>query len=237
MTHSIDESQRAAAKVVGAAYLVAMATSIFGEVYVRGSLIDYNNAALTAQNIIAHRTLFRVGIASELITYATDVALITALYVILAPVNRSLALFAVFVRLLAETVCVLMAASSFDVLRILSGADYTRAFDAAQLAALARHSLGAHGALYNVGFVFVGLGSTVFGYLWLKSRYVPKSIGVLGIVASFLLGFVTFTILIFPGLQAKLYPAYMVPMFFFEVGIGIWLLTKGLRPPLPAQEA
>ncbi len=227
--HAIDPSQHKAAKVVGIAYLLAMATSIFAEEFVRAKLIDYDNAIATAQNIMANKMLFRVGILAELITYATDLALITALYVILSPVNRHLALFAAFLRIVAETVCVSMAAHSFDVLRILSGAEYLQVFESEQLAALARLSLGAHGTFYNVGFVILGLGSTVFGWLWYKSNYVPKAWGVLGVVASFLLSAGTVVILLVPDLQMVLYPWYMVPMFFLEVGLGIWLLVKGLR--------
>lgn len=235
MTSASHSSQVAAARVIGCSYLIAMATSIFGEVFVRGSLIDYGNAAVTAERIMANTRLFRIGIVSELVTYGVDVALIAALYVLLSPVNRGLALFALLSRLLAESVCVLMAAGGFDVLRILGNAEHTRAFDPDELAALARHFLGAHGALYNVGFVFVGAGSAVFAYLWIKSRYVPKYLGVLGLIGSCLLGAVTLLILVFPDLQGRLYPAYMVPMFFFEVGIGIWLLVKGPRLVVPEE--
>jgi hypothetical protein len=227
---SVDQSQRTAAKVVGFAYLFAMATGMFSELYVRGTLIVADNAVVTAQNITAHGTLFRLGILSEIATFLSDVTLITALYVILAPVNRHLALYASFLRLAATSVMVMMAAQNFDVLRILSGAEYLRVFEADRLAALARLSLGAHFASYNVGFVFLGAGSTVFGYLWVRSRYVPNALAVLGVFASFLLAAGTLAILIVPSLQTILYPAYMVPMFFFEVGMGFWLLAKGLRP-------
>jgi hypothetical protein len=53
----------------------------------------------------------------------------------------------------------------------------------------------------------------------------------LGVIASALLAAGTLAILVVPDLQPILFPAYMVPMFFFEVGMGLWLLTKGLRPP------
>jgi len=132
--------------------------------------------------------------------------------------------------LAAEMVAVMMAAQSFDVLRILSGAEYLRVFDADRLAALARLSIGAHGAAFNVVFVFLGLGSTVFGYLWFKSGYVPKALAALGVFAPVLLGAGTFAGLIEPSILTLLSPAYMAPMFFFEVGIGVWLLVKGLPP-------
>jgi hypothetical protein len=91
---AIDESQRKAATVVGFSYLIALPPAIFAEFYVRSHLIDFDNAAKTAQNIMTHERLFRLGIASNLTVFAVDVVLIMALYVVLIPVNRSLALLA-----------------------------------------------------------------------------------------------------------------------------------------------
>ncbi|MFY9530712.1 MAG: hypothetical protein WAR24_17560 [Candidatus Acidiferrales bacterium] len=46
--HTIDESQRKAARVVGITYLVAAAFANFAEIYVPSKLIVYGNAAETA---------------------------------------------------------------------------------------------------------------------------------------------------------------------------------------------
>lgn len=230
MNPIIEESQRKAARVVGACYLFAMAAAIFSESFVRGRLMAGDDVMRTAQNIMAHQTLFRVGIAVELLTFAADIALIIGLYVILRPISRNLALFATAIRLAAEASFVSMAAGSLDVLRILSGADYLRAFGPDQLAALARLSLGSHAAAYGAGFMFLGLGSTVFAWLWVKTQYVPKAFGHLGIVASALLALGSLEMIVMPELRTLIYPWYMVPMFFFEVGLGLWLLVKGLKP-------
>ena len=224
----IDESQRAAARVAGFVYLFAMATSIFAELYARGPLIVSGDVAETARNIMAHERLFRLSIACHVITFAADVALITALYVILGPVNRHLALCAAFLRMIETSVGVTAALNGFDVLRVLSDAEYLRVFEADRLQALARLSLSAHGAGLNVCFVFLGLGSTVFAYLWLKSGYIPKALAVLGVFSSLLLAAVAFTLIIFPELSKVLSRSYMLPIFVFEVTTGFWLLFKGL---------
>jgi len=229
----ISDTQRRAARAVGVCYLIAMVLAIFGENYVRGSLLVADNATATARNLMAHEPLFRVGIVGELLTFTSDVVLITSLYVILSPVSRYLALVAAAFRIVEAAVCVVMAAQSFDALRLLSGAPYLRVVDPNTLDALARLTLSAHGSTYNVAFVFLGFGSTIFGYLWWKSRYVPSALGILGIVASFLLGAGTLVPMVFPAAWNVMYPAYMVPMFLFEVGMGLWLLVKGLpRQPV-----
>src|SRR5712691_1527447 len=162
---AIDESQRKAARVVGIAYLFALVPAVFAEFYVRAQLIASGDVAQTAQNIVAHQRLFRLGIASNLTVFAVNVVLIVALYVVLMPVSRSLALLATGWGLIETATLVVVTRSDFGVLRILSGADYLHAFEANRLQALARLSGGAHGAAYNVGLVLAGLRSTAFCYL------------------------------------------------------------------------
>jgi len=228
--YTVDESQRKAAKVVGAMYLFGF-VAVFDELYVRGRLIIDNNAAETARNIIAHETLFRLGIAVDLIEMASMVVLLTALYVVLKPVNQSLALLAAFWRLMEAAICVVMTLSSFDVLRVLSSADYMRVFQADQLRALTSIYLGAHGAGYNVAEIFLGLGSTVFGYLWFKSRYIPRVLAAWGVFSSLLVATCTFASVIFPSFQDITFPVCYLPIAIFELTMGFWLLIKGLRQP------
>jgi len=228
---TIDESQRKAATVVGFSYLLALPPAIFAEFYVRTQLIVFDDAAQTALNIMAHERLFRLGTASNLTVFAVDVVLIMALYVVLKPVNRSLALLATGWGLIETASLVVVTLSDFDVLRILSGADYLHAFEANQLQALARLSVGAHGAAYNVGLVLAGLRSTAFCYLWFKSRFIPRALAAWGILASFLMGACAFSFIVFPEF-AKVVPVaiYGAPIFFFELTMGFWLLLRGLPP-------
>jgi hypothetical protein len=228
---TIDESQRKAARVVGFTYLFAMATAFFAEFYVHENLIVYDNAVETARNIMAHEQLWRLGIASNLLCFFTDVALIAALYVILKRVNQNLALFAAFVRLIETAVLVVVILNDFDVLRLLSGADYLRVFEADRLQALARLSISSYGAGYNVGAMFFGLGSTVFCYLWFKSKYIPRALAALGVFGSLLVATCDFAFIIFPSLAKIVTLVYSsAPIIIFEVTMGFWLLIRGLRP-------
>src|SRR5688572_12403295 len=119
----INETQRKAAKVVGFVYLLVIIPAGFAEFYVLDQLIDYNNAAQTAQNITANERFFRLGIASNLFVWLFDVVLITALYVVLEPVNRSFSLLAAFWRVIETATLVIVSLSDLDVLRALSGAE------------------------------------------------------------------------------------------------------------------
>jgi hypothetical protein len=217
---TIAPAQHTAAKVGGFLYLFLMATSFFAELYAHGRLIVAGDAMQTAKNIAANERLFRVGTASELIMFTGDVILLWALYVVLRPINRNVALLAAFLRLVQGAV-----------LGLLNGADYLRAFDAQQLQALVRLFLGVRGTGLQIGFVFLGWGSAVFSYLWFKSRYIPRALAALGIFSSLVLAIVTLAILVFPPLEAVVGLAYMAPLFIYEVGLGIWLLVKGIQAP------
>ena len=234
---TIDESQRKAARVVGFAYLFALPPAIFAEFYVRAHLIAVGDAAQTARNITANERLFRVGTASNLTVFAINVVLIIALYVVLMPVNRSLALLATGWGLIETAILVFVTLRDFEVLRILSGADYLQAFEPSRLQALARLSLSAHADAYNVGLVLAGLRSTAFCYLWFKSRFIPTALAAWGMVASFLMGASAFLFIIFPELARLVSVAfYGAPIFFFELTMGSWLLLTGLPPSGAAPE-
>jgi len=205
-----------------------MVTAMFAEFYARGPLIVHGDVVQTAKNIAASQRLFRIGTVSDLITFAGDVILVWALYVVLKPVNRNVVILAAFWRLAECAIFALITLNDFVILRLLSGADYLRAFDTKQLQTLAYTFAGAHDAGYLIGMVFFGLGSTVFAYLWFKSRYVPRALAALGIFASLVVAIVTLAIMVFPGLAAVVIPAYFAPIFIFEVTLGFWLLFKGI---------
>jgi len=226
---TIDESQRKAAKVVGFSYLFALPPAIFAEFYALGRLLVYNNAADTARNIMAHERLFRLGTASNLTAFAIDIVLITALYVVLKSVNRNLALLAAFWGLIETAIFVVMLLNDFEVLRLLSGADYLRVFEPDRLQALARASMSGHGAGYGVALVFAGLRSTLFCYLWFKSSYIPRALALWGMFGIHSDGGVRILVHHFSrACEGRRRWIYGAPIFFFELTMGFWLLLKGL---------
>jgi hypothetical protein len=228
LTNRFEPAQNTAAKVAGFLYLFTMVTANFAEFYARGRLLVGGDAVQTAKNIAASERLFRLGTVSNLITFASVVILLWAFYVVLKPINRNVALLAAFWRLAECSIFALITLNDFVALRLLSGADYLRAFDTQQLHALAYTFVRAHDAGYFIGLVFFGLGSTVFAYLWFKSRYIPRALAAWGIFSSLVVAIVTLAIMVFPSLAAALGLVYFAPIFIFEVTLGFWLLVKGI---------
>lgn len=224
-------AQHTAAKIIGILYPIQMATGIFGEAFVHGQLIIRGGPAKTAENIMASEQLFRLSIAGDLITYILVMVLTWAFYVLLRPVNRHLALLDAFFRLSELAVLCIATVNSLVVLKLLSGAGYLKAFDVNQLHSLVMLAYNTQGQGMMVGFILLGLGSAVFAYLLLRSRYVPKAFAVLGVFSSLLLALGSLAIIVFPGLGV-IGMSYMMPMGLYEVGLGFWLLIKGIKAPI-----
>lgn len=231
----ITPAQQTAAKVVGVLYLIQMALAIFGESVVRGPLIE-RDAAQTAANISGSEILFRLSLVGDLLIYASLVVLIWGTYIILKPINKDVALLASFFRLVEQAILSVTTFAGFIALRLLGDSEYLRAIDSPQLQALARAFVSMYGIGLSIGFVFLGLGSAVFSYVWLKSGYIPRAIAHLGIFASLLLTVMTLVTMIFPVVWARIGMAYMMPMGLFEVSLGFWLLIKGLKPSATATQ-
>jgi hypothetical protein len=235
---SITESQRKAARVAGFTCLFMMAIVVFANFGIHERLIVAGNAADTARNIMAHETLFRINIACFLIYCIGVVVLLTALYVILKPVNQSLALLAAFFRLVYGLTWIVIALNLFEALRLLSGADYMRVFEVDRLQALSRLSQATSFDAYYVGLLFYALASTVCSYLWFKSNYIPRALAGWGVISSVFCVACTFVFIIFPGF-ANLVNLWWFdsPMAIFEIATSFWLLFKGLRSSGIAQPA
>ena len=221
-------NEQRTARFAGLLYLMQMATGVFG-FYVHGQFIARGDALQTAKNIMASERLFRLGTVSDLMTTVLVVILAWALYVILKTIDQNVALLALLMRLAENAIAAAAIFTDFLALRLLSSARDWQAFDVDQQQTLARLLIGGQGLGLQVAFVFVGFGTAVFSYLWLRSRYIPRALALLGIIGSLLLAIGTLAVMIFPALGAVMGMAYMAPMGVYEVTLGFWLLIKGIR--------
>lgn len=227
---TIDGSQRKAATVAGFAYLITFATVVYVNFGIFGRLLVGGDAE-TARNILAHERLFRIGIAGNMIYCTGVVVLLTALYVILKPVNRGLALLAAFWRLIWVLMWLAVTLNLFGALRLLHGPDYLHAFETERLQALARFYIGATMDYYYVGLLFGAMASTICGYLWFKSRFIPRALAAFGVISSAFCVACTLVYYVFPNFD-KIVNLWLfdTPMAIFDIALSFWLLLKGLRP-------
>lgn len=226
--NNIDQTQRNAARAVGFTYLLTSALAYFAEFDVRARLLDYQSAAHTVANIISSEHLFRLGLAANLLTFASDVVLAVGSYLILRPVNRTLAIFGLSWRLVETAVVAVMTFNAFEILTVVSGPAYLRALPANDLQAMVGTAVDAHNAGFNVACLFFGLGSAAFCVAWYQSRYIPRALAAWGVLGSLLAGASTFVYTLSPALAGIVEPTCFVPIGTFELIVGFWLLVKGL---------
>ena len=231
-SNGIDQAQRTAAKVAGWSCLLTMAIVVFGNYALLNPLLVPGNAAETARNILAHETQFRVTIVCFLAYSIGVFVLLTALYVILKPVNQGLALVGALFRLIFASLWLLTTLHMLGALRLLGSASYLQVFEPDRLQALARTYLATTFDDYYVGLPFFGLAATVCAYLWLKSNYIPKGLALFGLVSSVWCVICAFVYLVFPDFAKPVNPYWFdSPMALFEMVLSFWLLFKGLKQP------
>jgi uncharacterized protein DUF4386 len=227
--YTVEESQRKAARIAGLAFPISFVTVVAINFGILFRLMS-GNPAETARNILAHQTLFRIGAVGDMVYCLGVVVLLTALYVILKPVSQTLALLAAFGRLVHGLTWLLVTVNLFIALRLLSNADYSRAFGPDQLSALAGLYLNGTDAYY-VGLLFWALAATVASCLWFKSLYIPRALAAFGVLSSAWCAACTFVFYIFPGFTKVVNLWWFdSPMGIFELVLSFWLLIKGLRP-------
>ena len=230
----IENTQRIAARIAGASGLLAVVTVIFGNYALLGPLAIRGDAMNTARNIVAHQTQVRLALTCFLAYGASVVVLLSALYVVLRPVNGFLAILGALFRLVFALFWLLTTLNLLSALRLLGSATYLQIFEPARLQVLARLQIAASFDDYYVGLPFFGLAATICAYLWLKSRYIPKALALFGVVSSAWCVICAFVFLIFPTFE-KAVNAYWFdsPMAIFELVLSVWLLSKGIRTPNP----
>lgn len=220
-----------AARVAGAVYLLLVLTGPFTLIYLPNKLIVRGNATATANNILAHAMLFRVGIVAELIGTVIFVCLGVALYRLLSGVNRTQATLMVAFVLVSSTVGFMNALNNVAALMLARGGDFLDIFDKPHRDALAMLFVRLHGQGNAINELFWGVWLLPLALLVYRSRFLPRFLGVwlgLGGLAYVVL---CLTSLLLPQYQDKVF-TWFQPAFFGELAFMLWLLIRGpkVRP-------
>lgn len=232
MNNQIDEtSQNRAASVAGFMFLFSLIVPLLNWTFALSKLVVAENVIATANNIMANELQFRTGISVELLMSIGLIVLALALYTILKPVNKNVALLALLLKLVEATIAAAIVLVSFIALQVLNGDAYVTVFTPEQLKIPIGLILNTHTAIFSVPMVFLGLDMMIFSYLFFKSKYIPRTIAGFGIFS--------FALIFIHSLMFMLAPKYAMmpinqiifwaPSGLFEIIIGIWLLSKGIK--------
>jgi hypothetical protein len=217
-------------RFAGLLYVLTSFVGFFAMGYVPSKLIVHGNAAATASNIAASETLFRLGIAGELIGQAGFIFVALALYELLKGVNRRHASLMVILIVAPIPITFVNELNSIAALVLVRGADFLSIFEKPQRDALAMLFLNLHHHGFVVAEIFWGLWLFPLGLLVYRSRFLPRFLGVWIILAGFAWVVLSLTGILLPQYQDKV-DTYAQPAFFGEIAFMLWLLIRGARPP------
>jgi small basic protein len=223
-----DVSLRRAAIVAGLGLLV-MFLLAFSGFSAFESLVVEGDATRTARNIADHELLFRIITCSFVIVAGLDVLVAWALYVLLRPVNQSIALLSAWLRVAYAAVFAAALSNLVVAVSLQTDVDSVNAFGTRQLNAQVMTSVNEFKDGWNVALAIFGLHLLVLGYLVFRSNYIPSVLGILVTIAS--LGYLIDS---FGGFLSASYDANVaVSTFPGEVLLMGWLLWRGRRLQAP----
>ncbi|MFT5506297.1 MAG: hypothetical protein ACI8XC_004023 [Gammaproteobacteria bacterium] len=213
------------AKVAGWLYLLLIPLGILGIIYVPEVVVVAGDVATTINNIMADEALFRLSIVAALVLQVVNIFVVLYLYKLLKPVSNALATLMVIFILVAVPVAMVNELFNAAILMLLGSPDYLFTFTTVQLHALVQVLLDLHEAGIFVAHVFWGLWLFPMGYLVFKSGFLPKTLGVLLMIAC--VGYLLDSIIyfVFPGFGVVV-SEYT---FIGEVLLPLWLVTKGVK--------
>jgi hypothetical protein len=218
-------------RVAGLCYLLLLVAPL-RLVYIPAKLFVRGDASATAANIAAHETLFRLGIAADLIAGVVLIFLVLAFYRLFRSTSRFLAALVIGLGgVLPAAINFTNVVHDMAALTIIRGPAYLSVFDKPQRDALAMLFLNLHHQQQIAAEVLWGAWLFPLGLLVYRSGLFPRLagrvIGVWLIVNCFAYLLVSYTGQFYPQYEGQVFNA-LFPAMLGELLLMLWLVVKGV---------
>ena len=218
------------ARITGFLYLIVIVCAGFSQGAVREVVYVVNDATTTAQNILGNITLFKWGLATDMIAFMTDIAISVLLYQLLKPVNKTLAMVSSAFRLIAHpAIAGINLLNHFGALRVLQSSGLAEQFSQAQLNEFSLMFMEMHHMGYLIAGAFFGIHCLLLGYLLFKSTSFPTIFGILLMAAAFGYLIESFGFPFFPELKTTFALIVGMTAGIGEVSFCLYLMIKGVK--------
>jgi len=210
-------------RLVGAAFVFQFTTSLSAGLLTTSSLSGDIGTVLATTG--ADATKMRVFVVLELFTAVGIIALTSLLLVALRDTIPSVATVA-FALWLAEATLLAVSMLGITALVDLGSASIgTGSGVSPSDAAVGTFALGLQENARNIDMLFFGAGAVLWYSLFVRTRFVPRWLGIWGLV-SVVLVLVATLVLVWDHHQQPPLVLY-APYVPFELVVGVWLLVKG----------
>ncbi len=214
---------RRLARLAGLFFLLTIVGGIIAQGFISERLINFSDAAATANNILSNKGLFQIGFSIYLIEMACQVITATLFYRLLRPVSPTIALLMLMFEFTGILIKTFARVFYITPLWVLDGTAALGGLGTAQLQSISLVLLKAndHGAA--TALAFFGFSTLLMGYLVFRSTYLPRWLGVLGMIGG--LGWLTF---IYPPLGRSVFKFVVLIALIGSAAKIFWLLVFGV---------
>jgi hypothetical protein len=228
-TRTFENSPNWYARIAGMFYLLVIFLGIFAEGFVVNQFVVSGDQAKTAQNILANRSLWNLGVMANICLILCAITVSWLLYNLLKPVNKNLILLAALFNVVSLAIESVSKMCLLLVLPILKNVQYSKAFTPEQVHAFANIALKSHEIAFNFALILFGVTIIIYGVLIYKSGYLPKMIGVLMQIGGVSYLIACFSIFFAPVISNLINPYILIPCIVGEGSLCLWLLIKGVN--------
>jgi len=180
---------------------------------------------------MANEWLFQVGVISNLLSAVFFLLAAWALFVLLKPVNKNLALLFLLLNSVGVAIQCLSNLNLFAGLQLLNGAEYLSVFQPDQLHVQAILFTNLYHKGFMIAQIFYGIWLFPLGFLVYKSGFLPRILGILLMIDCFAILIWFFQFFLFPSYEVVSYPCLVLSVIA-EFGLTFWLLFKGVNVEL-----
>jgi len=217
-------------RAAGFWYLLLVIIGPLRLIYIPSKLFVPGNAMATANNIAAHEWLFRFVMVSDLVGAVILIFLVLAFYRLFKGVDQYLAVLVVILGgVMPALLYFVNVVSDAGALTVVRGADFLSVFDKPQRDGLVMLLLRLHDHQNTAAEILWGAWLFPLAILVYRLRFMPRFLGVWLVINGFAYVIMSFTGLLLPQYQNKVF-LISQPALFGEIVLMLWLVIKGAKP-------
>jgi hypothetical protein len=220
-------SLKTTARIAGLWYL-GFTLGPFYLLYVPSQTVVRNDASATAALVLARETLFRWGMLAETLGAVIFTGLALALYRLFEGVNRHRARQLVALVLISSALGLVAIVFNAAALLVFHSGDPFGTLDAHTREAVGMLLIRMHAQANGINQMFWGLWLLPFGWLVVRSGFLPRWLGYWLFVDGIAWVVLSLTWFLSPRNTDVLFK-YFQPVFLAELAAMLWLLIVGAK--------
>jgi hypothetical protein len=218
------------ARIAGWLYLLFIIPGPFCLIYVPGKIMVPGDPGATAAHVLGHDMLLRVSVLIWLFAMVVWILLALALYRLFSGIGKGLASSLVIFVAISAGIGFFNELNNLAAILVLGSREFALILSGPQRAAIAMLFLRLHGLGNTTNQIFWGLWLLPFGLLVIRSRFIPRWLGIWLLLDGFAwlgLGMVT---LLAPSYNSLAFKVAQ-PAMLAELAVMLWLMMIGVRVP------